>query len=152
MFSSYSTNKKFLSLLALSHAFLFFIWECVLFLLLATCPGDMAKFPETLKEMWSYPLELYLSLHKIFTRDSKCLTLQKAHITHKYFPLGTRSSFPPILWPRFYMRSHGTNSSVPQEPQIHVASSSLSGTQEVIFVLSLVHTLLERVISGFDPQ
>lgn len=32
-----------------------------------------------------------------------------------------------------------------------VASGSLSWTQEVIFVLSLVHVFLERVISGFDP-
>lgn len=76
---------------------------------------------------------------------------ENTHDTQNISPLGTKSSFPRILWPKSYMRSHGTNSSVPQGPQIHVASCSLSWTQEVMFVLSLVHTLLERVISGFDP-
>lgn len=36
--------------------------------------------------------------------------------------------------------------------KIHVDSGSLSWIQEVMFILTLVHTLLERVTSGFDPQ
>lgn len=51
MFSSCSTDKKFISLLALSHVFLFFIRKYVIFLLLATLLDSTAKSPEAFKEM-----------------------------------------------------------------------------------------------------
>lgn len=100
MFSSCFTDKKFISFLALSHVFLFFIRKYVIFLLLATLLTAQPKVQRLSKKCMSPETQ---PLHKVFPKDPKGLTFQNKqtnkHIIAVYDSL---LSEPKVHFPQFY--------------------------------------------------
>lgn len=89
MFSCYSIDKNFLSLLALTHVFLFFVWKHAF-------PCYWPPIPRAQPNVQGFQRNVQSSLgtqslHKTFPKDPKWLAFPKTHTPYKirYFFLWT---------------------------------------------------------------
>lgn len=114
MFSSYSRDENFLSLLALPTCFPIFPLE--------VCPFPAVGHPSWKHSQISGGFQRNVqltpgtqSLRKIFTKDPQWLTFKKTHMTHKLSPpLNQKFIVSNPVVPRW--GTQGTHFSVPQEP------------------------------------